>query len=111
MIDSLDESYSYIKKFMVNNYHDTQKHCELRKKFLGGLNSKSVIYDKKNKENNNSQSMIQKLKNKSISLEKEKEYFGCFKDILLQNKLKKINGYYGLNDNNTHRSKNIINKI
>jgi len=106
MIDSLDESYSYIKKFMVNNYHDTQKHCELRKKFLGGLNSKSVIYDKKNKENNNSQSMIQKLKNKSISLEKEKEYFGCFKDILLQNKLKKINGYYGLNDNNTHRSKN-----
>jgi len=106
IIDSLDESYSYIKKFMANNYHDSQKHCQLRKNFLGGLGSKSVIYDKQYKNNNNSLSMIQKLKNKSISLEKEKEYFGCFKDIFLQNKLKKINGYDGLNDNNTQRSKN-----
>ena len=106
IIDSLDDSYSYIRKFMVNNHHDTQKHCELRKKFMGGLNSKSVIYDKRYKNNNNSLSMIQKLKNKSISLEKEKEYFGCFKDILLQNKIKKINEFDGLNDNNTHRSKN-----
>ena len=102
IIGHLNESYSYIKNFIFDNYHDTQKRCQLRKKVLFGLNSKSMINNKKYK--NNHLEMIQKLKNKSISLDQEKEYIGAFKDILHQNKIKKYNNYYKANIN-TSRSK------
>ena len=102
IIGHLNESYSYIKNFIFDNYHDTQKRCQLRKKVLFGLNSKSMINNKKYK--NNHLEMIQKLKNKSISLDQEKEYIGAFKDILHQNKIKTYNNYYKANIN-TSRSK------
>ena len=103
-IENLNESYSYIKNFIFDN-HNIKQRCQLRKKVLIGLNkNKSVINISNKKYKNNSHlEMIQKLKNKSVSLDQEKEYLGYFKDILNQSKHKKNNDYNKIN--NTSRSK------
>ena len=103
IIDSLNESYSYIKNFIFDNHRDTKKHCQLRKKVLVEINPKKNINNIKYK-NNNDLEMIQKLKNKSISLDQEKEYIGYLKDILQESKQKNINEYNKLNSY-TSRSK------
>ena len=99
LIDSLNESYSYVRNFIFDNYHDTKKHCQLRKKVLLGLNHNSFITDKKYKNNDSNLEMIQKLKNKSVSLEQEKEYLGYFKDLLHHNKQKKLKVFNKINSN------------
>ena len=81
-----------VKNFIFDNHRDTKKHCQLRKKVLVEINPKNNINKIKYK-NNNDLEMIQKLKNKSISLDQEKEYIGYFKDILNQSKQKNINEY------------------
>ena len=106
-LDNLNESYSYIKNFIFDD-HNIKQRCQLRKKFLVGLNNKNTIINNNEPKNNNHLEMIQKLKSKSISLDQEKEYLGYFKDILNQSKHKKYidsNKMY----NNTSRSKSSIN--
>ena len=104
IMDSLNESYSYIKNFFFDNYRDTKKRCQLKKKVLVELKSKNINTTKKYEKNNNLD-MFEKLKNKSISLDQEKEYLGYFKDIINQNKQKKINENNKISIINTSRSK------
>ena len=49
--------------------------------------------------------MIEKLKNKSVSLDQEKEYIGDFQKIINQKKQKKIHEYNKENFFTTSRSK------
>ena len=103
IIDFLNDSYSYIKNFFFDNYRDNKKRCLLRKKVLVELNPRKSINSKIFK-NNSHLEMIQKLKNKSVSLDQEKEYLGYFKDILNHHSQNRYSDYNN-KINNTSRSK------
>jgi hypothetical protein len=97
--DLLNESYAYVKNFFFDKYNNTRKRCILRKKALIGLNPKSAYNaknndkDKSDNSDNSSIEMIEKLKNKSVSLDQEKEYIGDFKRVISQKKQKRIHEY------------------
>ena len=108
IIESLNESYSYIKQFIFdNNYRDTKKRCQLKKKVLVELKPKNNNNNKKYKNDSHSE-MIQKLESKSVSLDQEKEYIGCLKDLLHNKSKRKIMEYNKVNSNTT-RSKSSYN--
>ena len=109
IIESLNESYSYIKQFIFdNNYRDTKKRCQLKKKVLVELKPKNNNNNNQKYKNDSHSEMIQKLESKSVSLDQEKEYIGCLKDLLHNKSKRKIMEYNKVNSNTT-RSKSSYN--